>query len=220
MRIIARFSKLSETRFVSHLDIQRLFGRVFRRAGIPVAYSQGFNPHPVLSFATALSTGVTSSAEWLDVRLDAPVECSAFIRELNASLPSGFRVTEAYEADDKLPALTALLKSADYSVVFDGNTEAARLSDALERLLSGPINIMKRTKSGVKPFDMRPQVKNAHISEENGFTVLHVEGILDATGSLNADSFTKELLKTAEIDADYSINRDAVYFENGTQKPF
>ena len=69
MRIIARFEKGEAVRFVSHLDIQRTFQRAFRRANIPLAYSQGFNPHPQLSFATALSLGYTSEAEWFDVKL-------------------------------------------------------------------------------------------------------------------------------------------------------
>lgn len=220
MRIIAKFSKLEETRFVSHLDIQRLFGRAFRRAGIPVAYSQGFNPHPVLSFATALSTGLTSSAEWLDVRLESPMDCAVFSDITNGALPSGFRITLAAEADEKLPSLTALLQSAAYTAVFDDAAAPAKLRDALSLLLSGPIMIDKRTKNGMKPFDLRPQVKDARICEENGFTVLHVSGVLDANGSLNADTFIKELLKKAGADADYRINREAVYFNNGTQMPF
>ena len=70
MRIIASFYKHDEVRFVSHLDMQRLFQRAFRRAGLPLSYSKGFNPHPLLSFATALSVGYTSECEYFDVFLD------------------------------------------------------------------------------------------------------------------------------------------------------
>ena len=69
MRLAVVFTKEAPVRFVSHLDVQRLFQRAFRRAKLPLAYSQGFNPHPLVSFATALSVGMTSRGEYLDVTL-------------------------------------------------------------------------------------------------------------------------------------------------------
>ena len=90
MRIAARFKKGEQVRFVSHLDVQRMFQRSFRRAGIPVAYSQGFNPHPLTSFATALSVGCSSDAEWIDVKLDRDMSLTEFSMKLNSALPNGF----------------------------------------------------------------------------------------------------------------------------------
>ena len=81
-------------RFVSHLDIQRLLQRAFRRADIPLSYSQGFNPHPQLSFATALSTGYTSDAEWVDVKLDKNMEAGDFLDKVNHVMPEGFALAE------------------------------------------------------------------------------------------------------------------------------
>ena len=70
MRIIAAFEKTKELSYTSHLDVQRTLQRTFRRAALPLAYSKGFNPHPKLSFATALATGYTSAGEWFEVELD------------------------------------------------------------------------------------------------------------------------------------------------------
>ncbi|HWQ57897.1 MAG TPA: TIGR03936 family radical SAM-associated protein [Clostridia bacterium] len=200
--------------------MQRLFGRAFRRAGTPVCYSQGFNPHPVLAFATALSTGTTSDAEWLDIHLERDMPCREFAEALNAALPSGFRVLVAYDAGEKLPSLTALLARAEYTIVFEGASDEAKLQSALEALLSGPIVVDKRTKGGVKPTDIRPQVLLAKFgrTDENS-VALRLAGVLNASGSLNPDVFVKELLGRAGESADYSIHRDAVFFENGRSVP-
>lgn len=220
MRIIARFSKKEEARFVSHLDVQRLFGRAFRRAGLPVAYSQGFNPHPVLAFATALSTGTTSDAEWLDVRLERDMLPEEFTASLNFALPPGFRVLEALAVEEKLPSLTALLARADYALAFAGEPDEAKLRAALEALLSGPIVIDKRTKGGVKPTDIHPQVLCAGFSRTDGNAlVLELSGVLNASGSLNPDAFAKELLERAGESAEYRIHRRAVAFQNGKRIP-
>ncbi len=220
MRIIARFSKREEARFVSHLDVQRLFGRAFRRAGLPIAYSQGFNPHPVLAFATALSTGTTSDAEWLDVRLERDMPPGEFAAVLNSALPTGIRVLEALAVEEKLPSLTALLARAEYTVAFADAPDEAKMQAALEALLSGPIVIDKRTKGGVKPTDIRPQVLCAEYSrtDENALA-LELSGVLDASGSLNPDAFTKELLERAGESTDYRIHRRAVGFRNGGRGP-
>ena len=70
MKIIAAFEKTKEISYTSHLDVQRTLQRAFRRANLPLAFSKGFNPHPKLSFATALATGYTSAGEWLEVELE------------------------------------------------------------------------------------------------------------------------------------------------------
>ncbi len=220
MRIIARFSKGDEARFVSHLDVQRLFGRAFRRAGTPVSYSQGFNPHPVLAFATALATGVTSGAEWLDVKLERDVQTEEFIGSINASLPAGFRVREAYAVEEKLPSLTALLSAAEYTVRFEGAPDRAKLSSALDALLAGPIVVDKRTKGGVKATDIRPQVLAVEFGRtDDDALLLRMKGVLNASGSLNPDTFVRELLLRAGARCDYTINRDAVLFSNGKSTP-
>ena len=78
MRIIVSFYKHEQVMFVSHLDMQRLFQRAFRRADLQLAYSNGFNPHPLLSFATALSVGYTSDCEYFDVMLSEYVSPAEF----------------------------------------------------------------------------------------------------------------------------------------------
>ena len=89
MRMIAAYHKEPALRYISHLDIQRTLHRAFSRANLPVQYSAGFNPHPQLSFASALSTGMAGCAEWFDVTLYQDVAPEEFMRRLNAALPAG-----------------------------------------------------------------------------------------------------------------------------------
>ena len=109
MRIIASFYKHEQVMFVSHLDMQRLFQRAFRRADLPLAYSNGFNPHPLLSFATALSVGYTSDCEYFDVMLSEYVSPAEFKRRVNAVLPQGVHIVDAVDAGEFKASLTPLM---------------------------------------------------------------------------------------------------------------
>ena len=116
MRIIASFYKHEQVMFVSHLDMQRLFQRAFRRADLPLAYSNGFNPHPLLSFATALSVGYTSDCEYFDVMLSEYVSPAEFKRRVNAVLPQGVHIVDAVDAGEFKASLTPLMRSAEYDI--------------------------------------------------------------------------------------------------------
>lgn len=212
MRIIAKFTKGEAVRFVSHLDIQSLFQRGMRRARIPLAYSQGFNPHPLLSFATALSVGYTSAGEWLDVKLGAPMEAEAFQNALNAALPFGFSIVEAHEKEDAFPSLSSLMAAAAYSVPLD--MEKEELRRALEALLAGPILVQKRSKAGMRSVDIRPHVFDAK-AEDGKIRIL---GRLDAAGSLPLGLFLHALLPERPGE-NFTGCRDCIYSLDGTLMP-
>lgn len=187
MRVIATFSKLDEVRFVSHLDMQRLFQRAFRRAGLPLAYSQGFNPHPLLSFATALSVGYTSSGEYFDVILTEHVDTDEFTERVNSVLPNGVRIIEAKDACEFKGSLTPLMQSADYSakLLFDAETDETALRSAVDSLLGGEIIVDKKTKGGIKSVDIRPMLVSLRVLSVEGLTAeLEITGKLTAEGGL------------------------------------
>lgn len=213
MRIIARFEKTESVRFVSHLDIQRLFQRAFRRAQIPLAYSQGFNPHPILAFATALSVGYTSSAEWLDVKLEADMDKEEFARRVNDTLPEGFRILEVCDVDDRFPTLSAIMVAADYTLqIFD---PPADLEARIEKLLAAPIMVEKKTKGGMRTVDIRPMLYDYRYMA--GF--MRLLGCLDAKGSLNIDLFMKALLHGQCDASSYRVHRNHIFSSDGTLMP-
>ncbi len=115
-RIRFQFAKREAVKFISHLDLINTFIRAFRRAGVPVAYSHGFNPHPKLSLGSGLPVGTTSEAEFADVDLEASMESDDFILRSNAQLPEGIEILKAQEISLKERPLMAQISLASYIV--------------------------------------------------------------------------------------------------------
>lgn len=222
MRIIAKFSKGKEVRFTSHLDVQRLFQRAFRRAQIPVAYSEGFNPHSIVSFATALSLGYTSDSEWFDVKLTKHMNPAEFMNRMNETLPNGFAVTEAYDAPEKLPSLTSLMYAARYIVMMrtDDADVFKTLSSSMEEYLGGSINVIKRTKGGDKEIDIRPMIYSMRvISVAENTALIEVIGQLNVSGGLNMELLLKSFEGKWGRNAVTDVHRCAIYSEHGVVLP-
>ncbi len=224
MRIIANFRKGEELRFISHLDIQRLVQRAMRRAKLPLSYSQGFNPHPVLSFASALAVGYTSDAEWMDVRLETDMPVEEFVSRINTALPRGLVVLRAQALEQTLPALTALIQRARYAVTvyLDAPVSADRLTQGIEALQSGPIIVTKRTKGGMKQVDIRPQLLSMRLMQGDTpmadgqleSAKLAIEGVLNASGGLQIELLLQALMQACSAAGRWRVHRAAVYFEH------
>ncbi len=161
MRMIAEFEKLGRMSWFSHLDLQSTMQRALRRAKLPVRYSQGFNPHVNLSFATALSVGLNSTCEILDVEMEAEISPEEFVEKLNAALPEGLKCHKAALIDDKAPALMALMKEAEYTIKVKG-IDLTEKVDVLRN--SEEILTEKRTKTTTKTVNIRPMIHDLSCS--------------------------------------------------------
>ena len=215
MRMIAVYHKGENLRNISHLDVQRTLQRAFRRAELPLAFSMGFNPHPQLSFATALATGAWSDAEWFDVELSQQVPPTEFLNRVNRVLPEGFFLSDAFVAPEGFGSLSAKTCAAEYEVrvAFDRPVSVEELEGAIRSLLSGEIIVQKKTKSGVKPVDIRPEILRLSVARIEGNTVtLHVRGRLQADGGLRVELLLGALsdLLVAHLESD--IHRTHLYF--------
>jgi len=113
------FEKKCAARFVGHLDLQTLFHRALKRAGLPVAYSKGFNPHMLISFAQPLPLGMESLCEMVDVEMTREVLPYEIIGRLNESLPNGLNITNAKLLHAQAKRVAAAVYAAEYDVVFD-----------------------------------------------------------------------------------------------------
>ncbi len=215
MKLIAAYQKGSEVSLISHLDIQRTLQRAFRRAGLPLLYSNGFNPHPQFSFATAAATGMSSDCEWFEVQLSEPIAPEEFVSRANAVMPIGMSVSGAFEPPEGFGSLSAKLRAAEYLVKlsFDDAVQEEKLRTTLEAMLAGEIVINKRTKGGVRPVDMRPYILRVSVEQVEGDTaVLRVLGKLQADGGLRVDAFVDALLERLDAHASYSLHRAGMYF--------
>lgn len=130
-RLRLKFGRGEEVKFISHLDVMRFWERVLRRGEIPVAYSQGFTPHPRISVAAPLAVGVTSEAELMDVWLNLWMPPQSFVMRVKSQLSQGFEVFEVWEVGLSVPSLQSCLALAEYHV--------AVMSEKSERDVSASI---------------------------------------------------------------------------------
>ncbi len=114
VKIQYQFKRSTPLRFLSHLDQQRLFQRAFRRAEIPVEYSQGFNPHPRMSFALAMSVGLTSDGEYGEVIVSEDIDVETFISRMNQVLPQGLEIIAAKICGAGVGSLSSWLQGSSW----------------------------------------------------------------------------------------------------------
>lgn len=157
--MMAVFEKCERLRHIGHLDIQRAVQRALRRSGLPVSYSKGFNPHILVTFASALSTGAAGKREIMDVTLDEAVTAEDFMQAMNRALPPDMQLQSARALDDRHPALMAQVAAADYSIRILDADAAARMIPAVEAYLAQEtIPAVRKTKSGLKECDAKPLI--------------------------------------------------------------
>ena len=171
----ALFEKTGNARYISHLDLMRVFQRAFKRAGLPLTHTQGFNPRPSVSIALPLSLGVESQCELLDFELERPYACAEIREKLNAALIDGVYIREVYEQGQKLKNL-ALLQSRlvlEYDRPLSDDAVAR-----IQSLFSRPeLIVEKKGKNGVTQQDIIPMLRRLSVKmltdREVELSVLH-----------------------------------------------
>ena len=157
--MMAVFEKSPRLRHIGHLDIQRAVQRALRRSGLPVSYSKGFNPHILLTFASALSTGYSGKREIMEVQLEREVTPEAFLAAMNGAMPPDMQLSEAKVLPDQHVALMAAVQAADYTIDILDDAAARAFADKLADFLrQESVIAMRRTKSGMKETDIRPLI--------------------------------------------------------------
>jgi radical SAM-linked protein len=135
-RLRIRFSRGAEIKFISHLDIVRLWQRAFKRAGIEIAYTAGFTPHPRISLAAPLPLGVTSEAELMDVFIVKGVAPHFFASAINQQLPPGMKVEKVQPLAFEVPSLQSQIRQAEYKVDLEIAQGPEDIEAALKELLA------------------------------------------------------------------------------------
>jgi len=155
-RLRITFSRGEEIKYISHLDMMRLWERALRRTGIPIAYSESFNPQPRISLAVPLQIGMTSDAELMDVFLERRILPYYFIRGVGDQLPRGIGIREVQEVGLRLPSLQSQVRYAEYCVEVATERELGEVRSALRSLLAKdnlPWQHMRDT--GPRQYDLR-----------------------------------------------------------------
>lgn len=166
MKYIYTFSKNKQVQYVSHLDTLRVFERAMRRAKIPMAYSQGYHPHPLITFAQPLGVGIAGCGELVEIAFDRPLSEEEQER-FRMAMPGGFELLRYRENDMKSPF--AALALAEYEILTETKIAAQQAEDLMNRK---EILMLKRSKKGEKQVNIRSMIRNLEITETEGGTVL------------------------------------------------
>jgi radical SAM-linked protein len=170
-RLRVRFTKVGKIRFTSHRDVARMFERAFRRADVPLAYTEGFSPRPRISFGLALSTAYESVAEYLDADL-ADLESGASVDErlplrLSAALPNGIDVVAVAPIDAHAPSLQQDVTSTSWRLTIIGADRGA-VERAAHGAIEAPTIMATRTRKGQQSVDdLRPSLLALHVDSES-----------------------------------------------------
>ena len=165
------FEKKGNAVWISHLDLMRLFQRAFKRAGLPLTHTQGFNPRPSVSIALPLSVGVESCCELLDFDLDGDKVANRIVRgKLNDYLLPGIRVIKVYDNGQKIKNL-ALLDTI-VTMEYDAGVPADAVSKLNAFFAQEEILVEKKTKSnGIQDQNIVPMIKSLEIAQTDGNTI-------------------------------------------------
>ena len=219
VRYLIKFTKEGNIKFISHLDLMRTIQRIIRRAGLPIDYSKGFNPHMALSLAQPLSVGVSSSGEYMDIVLVEDMDKEEVLSRLNENLPIGIKFIEAtkipqIENVKRVPQAMALIDAARYTIKIKC-LDAKRMEESLGELLSKEEFItLKKSKKGEKSVDIKPMIHEIKYWINDDYLVINT---LISSGSrehLSPDllsNYIKENTIGANMEAFVAINREEMY---------
>lgn len=209
------YKKYGSAIYISHLDINRCFIRAVRMAGIPLWYTEGFNPHPYLNFLLPLPLGETGLKEPVDIRPEIEITYSEIKEKLNSVLPEGIEIVDVTDPINK----SNEIKYAGYDIQI--TTEDRKdLENYCEKIISliesGEIFTEKHTKKGFKTINLCDFIKSFDCTQNNNIICIKTELSAGTTENLNAGLLVDSIIRQSDINAEsYSITRYGIFTESG-----
>lgn len=227
MILRVKFTKESYLKYISHLDLMRLFNRTFRRASIPIKYSEGFNPQPKFSIANPLALGIASESEYMDIELEGDYKIEDFIYKMNKELPEGIKILEGKCIEDDR-SLSSLVAWSYYELRFKANNlnDEKELDKLIQAWLDRDKIIIiktrrKRKKIIEKEQDIKPLIGNVVINAQSTVhnpQLIKVNCLLKAgdKGNLKPTDFIDAMNKQLNLDIDFDsleVKRIGLFLE-------
>ncbi len=209
---VLKYKRDERVKYISHLDFIRLFHRTVRRAGVNFVYSQGFNPHPVMTVAMPLSVGVTSESEYLKVGFLDELKMSEIKKRINSAFPPGFEVTEITKVQGKEMDFSKITK-AEYIVEIELSDDSD--IDIDKFLENAEIKVMKKSKSGIKESDIKPYIYGIeYIGKKERVVTLKMCLACGSVYNLKPDTVADAFSKYLDLKIEFiSVHRNKLIFE-------
>lgn len=220
-----KFRKYGVMKFIGHLDVMRYFQKVMRRADIPIAFTSGYSPHMIMSFAQPLGIGVTSDAEYLDIELTEPISSADAVRQMNAVMVEGIDIVSFVEiSDDKKQSGMTIVAAADYLVLpksgstYEGGSFPESWRESIDRFMSqDQIVVWKKTKRSEKEVDIKPMIYDFHWRKDGLFLRLATGSEQNLKPELVMETFAK-YEELSEAESGFRYHRLEVYARKDESK--
>ena len=217
-KIRIKYVKSGVLKYIGHLDLMRFFQKAFKRAGVDVAYSQGFSPHQLMSFAAPLALGVTSEGEYFDAEFNSLESSEELVRRLNEQMVDGVYVKDVILLPEKAKKAMSIVAASDYLISFNNEDIKDAVLEKVPYLLEKEtIEVFRKTKKNEKVEDIKKGIYKLELNGDKIYMFL-------ATGSeynLKPESVIEALCKEADVTYnrfDYQIHRVETYYKNANDK--
>lgn len=185
-RYAIKFSKEGYVKYTSHLDILRMFKRAFKKTGLALKYSQGFNPHPRMGFAQPLSLGYSSRCELIEFETQTPHTTGEILEKMRYEMPEGIKLLSCFELAEEIKSLAADADAAEYKIWIPTEMTEEALQDAVKTYLQKEeviaLKRMKKTKK-MEPVNIRKMIRGLEISKVGEFAM--IKALLDCGSKSN-----------------------------------
>lgn len=206
MKVRIKFRKYGAMKFIGHLDIMRYFQKAMRRAEIPIAFTGGYSPHMIMSFANPLGVGVTSDGEYFDIELTEPIASDQAVKQLNDAMVEGMEIVSFVEIpDNKKETGMSIVAAADYlSKVKSGSFPADWKERAQGFLSQEEIKVWKATKKSEKEVDIKPMIYRFEVRDDRIYMQVATGSVENLKPGLVMEAFAGYL----------GLDKDALSFEH------
>ena len=220
MKIRIKFAKSGNMKFIGHLDTMRYFQKAMRRADIDIAYSTGFSPHQIMSFAAPLGVGITSDGEYLDIEVHSTGSTADAFAALNAAMVEGFRVLDYRELPDNAKTAMSIVSCADYTLTYREGYETEltveQLQEGVHAFYEVPekIEVVKQTKKSEKIIDLKQLVYDFKVVEVEGKPAFYLKVSTGSTDNTKPELVMEHFYKYLGLElADFTFqtHRHDVY---------
>ncbi len=224
LKIRIKFRKYGVMKFIGHLDMMRYFQKCMRRAEIDIAYSEGFSPHQIMSFAAPLGVGITSDGEYVDIEVHSSQSSEESIKKLNEVMVEGVEIISYRKLGDTDKNAMSLVAAADYKLYFKDDYEAPSVNyqEVYRKFFLNPSEILitKQTKKSERTFDLKKLVYDFQIDyDRKGKPVFYLKVSTGSSDNLKPELVLESFFKSEGITINplsVQIHRIDVYGKNET----